>query len=309
MPLQKEAGRRRLVLTALVMACLLLITLFLRESADGLLHSVQEGSLGRMSPLQSLATRAVQPFQTGWRYVTGLWSAYDENEELEAKVQELQGQVVQLQEISQQNSDLKELLDFKGADIFPAGSTFVVARVIGRSPTKWEEWIQIDRGTADGLALNQPVVGAVGAVGQTPAGKGLVGKIVALSAHSAQVQLITDSQSSVAADIQGGSAEGILEGTITGSLLMDMVERDALVEEGSIVVTSGMGGIFPRGIPIGVVVGVGEESVDYYKQIEVQPQLKLRSLSEVMVITNPPAPVDLANGLPSDVSVAGESGQ
>lgn len=307
---QKGAGRRRLVLTVLVMASLLLVTLFLRESAGGFLHSVQTGGLGAMSPLQSIATRAVQPFQSGWRYVTGLWSAYEENEKLTAVVEELQGRVVELEEASEQNLDLKELLDFRDSGIFPEGSTFVVARVIGRSPTQWEEWIQIDRGTADGLAVNQPVVGALGAVGDSLAGKGLVGKVVAATAHSAQVQLILDSQSSVAAKVQGGTAEGVLKGSISGTLIMDYVERDQLVQEGVVVVTSGMGGIYPRGIPVGVVAGIGEEDVNIYKQIEVQPRLNLYGLAEVMIITNPPAQADLGEGfLPSGIQSGSGSGK
>lgn len=302
MSAQKEAGRRRLVFTVLVMASLLLVTLFLRESAGDFLHSVQTGGLGAMSPLQSVATRAVQPFQNGWRYVTGLWSAYEENEMLRAEVEELRGRVVELEETAEQNAGLKELLDFRDSEIFPQGSTFVVARVIGRSPTQWQEWIQIDRGTADGLAVNQPVVGAMGAVGGSLAGKGLVGKVVAVTAQSAQVQLILDSQSSVAAKVQGGTAEGVLQGSISGTLVMDYVERDQLVEEGAVVVTSGMGGIYPRGIPVGVVTGVGEEDVNIYKQIEVQPWLNLFGLAEVMVITNPPAAADLGEGfLPTGI--------
>ncbi|NLT35039.1 MAG: rod shape-determining protein MreC [Gaiellales bacterium] len=307
---QKGAGRRRLVFTVLVMASLLLVTLFLRESAGGFLHSMQTDGLGAMSPLQSLATRAVEPFQDGWRYVTGLWSAYEENEKLTAEVEELRGRVIELEEGAEQNRDLKELLDFRESGIFPEGSTFVVARVIGRSPTQWEEWLQIDRGTADGLAVNQPVVGAMGPVGNSPAGKGLVGKVVAVTAHSAQVQLILDSQSSVAAKVQGGTAEGILQGSLSRTLIMDYVERDQLVEEGVVVVTSGMGGIYPRGIPVGVVTGIGEEDVNIYKQIEVQPQLNLYGLTEVMVITNPPAETGLGEGfLPTGIQSGSGSGR
>lgn len=310
MQARKVAGRRRLVLTALVMASLLLVTLFLRESSGGLLHSVQTGSLGAMSPLQSIATRAVEPFQDGWRYVTGLWSAYDKNQELTAQVEELRGRVTELEESAQQNADLKELLDFRDSSIFPEGSTFQVARVIGRSPTKWEEWIQIDRGTADGVAVNQPVVGGMGASGETLAGKGLVGKVVAVTARSAQVQLIVDSESSVAAKVQGGTAEGILQGTISGALIMDYVERDQVVVEGVVIVTSGMGGIYPRGIPVGVVTGVGEEDVNIYKQIEVRSLLDLHGLDEVMVITNPPPEANLQEGfLPSGTQSGSGGGQ
>ncbi|OPZ78899.1 MAG: Cell shape-determining protein MreC precursor [Actinobacteria bacterium ADurb.Bin444] len=285
---QKELGRRRLVLTALVLTSLVLITLFLRETSDGALHRVQDAGLGTMSPIQSFATRAVQPFQEAWRYVSGLWSAYEENRELSAEVEVLRGQLIQMQEAGEENARLKQLLDFQESGIFPAGSTFCVARVIGRSPTRWQEWIQIDKGTADGLAVNQPVVGTAGPAGDSLSGKGLVGKVMSVTAHSAQIQLISDPESSVAALVQGTRAEGILEGSVTGHLLMDFVERDQPVVVGSVVITSGSSQVFPKGIPIGKVVSVGEEDVNIYKTIEVQAFVDVRSLEEVMVLTNPP---------------------
>ena len=188
----------------------------------------------------------------------------------------------------EENDRLKQLLDFRDAGIFPKGATFVVARVIGRSPTRWQEWVEIDKGSADGLALNQPVVGATVPADKSLSGKGLVGKIVAIAPHAAQVQLLIDSESSAAARVQESGAEGIVVWSDPGKLIMDFVERDQPVEAKQVVITSGMGGIFPSGIPIGVVESVGEEDVNIYKQIEVRPFVDFRGLEEVMVITNPP---------------------
>lgn len=284
MPPQKELGRRRLVLTALVLISLLLITLFLREASSGPLHGVQQGGFEAISPIQSVATRVIQPFQNAWRYVAGLSSAYEENQKLTAEVQKLRGQVMEMSEAAQENARLKELLEFQESSIFPAGSTFCAARVIGRSPTRWEDWIQIDKGSADGLAVNQPVVGATGPTDDSLAGKGLVGKVVAVTAHSAQVQLITDPEFSAAALVQDTRAEGILEGSVTDSLVMDYVERDELVVIGSVVITSGAGQLFPKGIPIGKVTSVGEEDVNIYKVVGVQPFVDVTALEEVMVL-------------------------
>src|SRR5665648_1082345 len=106
----------------------------------------------------------------------------------DSELEGLRGRVVQLEEADQENRRLKELLDFREAAIFPAGSEFVVARVIGRSPTRWQEWVHIDKGSADGLKLNQPVVGATNATGDSLSGKGLVGKVVGVSENVAQIQ-------------------------------------------------------------------------------------------------------------------------
>jgi rod shape-determining protein MreC len=162
-----------------------------------------------------------------------------------------------------------------------------VARVTGKSPTRWEAWVQIDKGSADGLEVDQPVVGATPMAGETLAGKGLVGKVVAVTPHSAQVQLITDSASSVAAKIQGSRAEGIVEGSVSGTLTMDFVDRDIVVDPKLVVVTSGFGGIYPPAIPIGIVADVSEEDVNIYKEIEIQAFVDFRVLEEVMVLILP----------------------
>ena len=199
----------------------------------------------------------------------------------------LQGEVVKLQEQGEENQRLKSLLDLQDKGTFPAGTDFVVARVIGKSPTRWEAWIQIDKGSADGLRVDQPVVGATPLAGETLAGKGLVGKVIEVTAHSAKVLLITDSESSVAAKIQGSRAEGIVEGSVSGRLIMDYVDRDISVDPKLVIVTSGFGGVYPADIPIGIVANVGEEDVNIYKEIEVQPFVDFRVLEEVMVLIVP----------------------
>jgi rod shape-determining protein MreC len=279
--------RRRALLTVLVVVSLLLLTVFFREPATGALHTVQQGGLGALSPLQSLASRAVQPFEDGWRWMGQALHANDQNQAMRVQLEELRGQLVTLQEASQENERLKGLLDMRQAGIFPQGATFVVARVIGKSPTKWQQWVQIDKGSAEGIVLNQPVVGATMPVAGSLSGKGLVGKVIAVAAHASQVQLVIDAGSSVAAVVQGTRAEGIVEGTVSGGLMMDYVERDKPVEEKLVVVTSGFGQIFPKGIPIGLVQTIGEVDVNSYKLIEVRPFVGFSSLEEVMVLTSP----------------------
>jgi rod shape-determining protein MreC len=101
------------------------------------------------------------------------------------------------------------------------------------------------------------------------------------------VQLITDSASSVAAKIQGSRAEGIVEGSVSGTLTMDFVDRDIVVDPKLVVVTSGFGGIYPPAIPIGIVADVSEEDVNIYKEIEIQAFVDFRVLEEVMVLILP----------------------
>jgi rod shape-determining protein MreC len=286
MPRNKVAWRR-VVFVVLIIASLAVLTVSFRETESGPVHAIQQGTAGLLAPMQSWGARIAQPFQDGYQWLTTLWSAHKDAERLTGQVQVLQGQVVQLQEQSEENQRLKSLLDLKDKGTFPAGTDFIVARVTVKSPTKWQAWIVIDKGSDDGLKVDQAVVGSTPLAGETLAGKGLVGKIVEVTAHSAKVQLITDSESSVAAKIQGPRAEGMVEGSVTGRVIMDYVDRDIKIDPKLVVVTSGYGGVYPSDIPIGIVSNVGEEDVNSYKNIEIQPFLDFRVLEEVMVLVVP----------------------
>jgi rod shape-determining protein MreC len=284
---RNEVAWRRLVFVFLIIASLAILTVSFRESESGPVRAVQEAGLSILSPLQSWGARAAEPFQDGYRWIRTLWSAHNEAERLAAELQALQGEAVKLKEQAEENRRLKSLLDLRDKGTFPEGTDFEVARVTGKSPTRWQAWVQIDKGSADGIKVDQPVVGATPMAGESLAGKGLVGKVIAVTAHSAQVQLITDSESSVAAKIQGFRAEGIVEGSVSGTLTMDFVDRDIVVEPKQVVVTSGYGGVYPPAIPIGIVADVGEEDVNIYKEIEVQAFVDFRVLEEVMVLILP----------------------
>jgi rod shape-determining protein MreC len=284
---RNEVVWRRLVFVILIIASLAILTVSFRETESGPVHAVQEAGLSLLSPLQSWGARVAEPFQDGYDWLRTLWSAHKEAERLAAQLQALQGEAVKLKEQAEENQRLKGLLDLRDKGTFPEGTDFEVARVIGKSPTRWQAWIQIDKGSADGVAVDQPVVGATPMAGESVYGKGLVGKVTAVTSHTAQVQLITDSESSVAAKIQEFRAEGIVEGSVSGTLTMDFVDRDIPVELNRVVVTSGYGGVYPPAVPIGIVADVGEEDVNIYKEIEVQPFVDFRVLEEVMVLILP----------------------
>jgi rod shape-determining protein MreC len=278
---------RRVVFVVLIIASLALLTVSFRESDSGLVYAVRQAGANALSPLQSWGARAAEPFQNGYEWTRTLWSAHERADRLQEELQLLQGEAVKLREQAEENQRLKSLLELRDKGTFPAGTDFEVARVTGKSPTRWEAWVQIDKGSADGIRVDQPVVGATPTAGESLAGKGLVGKVVAVFAHTAQVQLITDSESSVAAKIQGSRTEGIVEGSVSGRLIMDYVDRDLPVDPKLIIVTSGFGGIFPPAIPVGIVANVGEEDVNIYKEIEVQAFVDFRVLEEVMVLILP----------------------
>jgi rod shape-determining protein MreC len=286
MPRNKVAWRRA-VFVILIIASLALLTVSFRESESGPVHSIQQFGAGLLTPLQSWGAKIADPFQDGYQWFRTLLSAHKRADELEADVQMLQGKLIQLEEAAEENERLKGLLDLRDKGTYPDGTDFEIADVVVKSPTRWASWIMINKGSADGIRVGLPVVGATPAAGESLAGKGLVGKVTQVTAHTAQVVLITDSGPGVAAKIQGLRAEGIVEGSLSGSLTMDYVDRDIMVDPKLVIVTSGYGGIYPPDIPIGIVANVGEEDVNIYKEIEVQPFVDFRVLEQVMVLILP----------------------
>ena len=279
-----KSAWRRGIFAFLIIASLALLTVSFRETEEGVVHEVRQAFGSLLSPLQALGAKVAEPFQDGYDWFKSVWSAKNKADELEEQLDVLQGELITLVEQREENDRLKALLELREKATYPAGTEFLVARVIGKSPSRWEAWVLINKGTADGLKVGQPVVGATPTVGETTVGKGLVGKIVRADAHTARVQLITDSQSAVAAKIQGSRAEGIVHGSLQGTLTMDYVDRDLAVDPKLVVVTSGYGLAYPADVPIGLVMSVGEETINIYKEIELQSFVDFRVLEEVMVL-------------------------
>ncbi|NLO26979.1 MAG: rod shape-determining protein MreC [Actinobacteria bacterium] len=278
---------RRLVFVILIIASLALLTITFREADSGPVHTIQRAGAGILAPLQSWGAKVAKPFQDGYQWFKTLWSAHRRAERLEEELQILKGEAIKLEETVEEYKRLQGLLDLRDKGVYPDGTDFAVADVIAKSPSRWSSWVLIDKGTADGLRVGLPVVGATPMTGETLSGKGLVGKITEVTSNTAKVLLIIDSSSSVSAKIQGNRAEGIIEGSVSGDLTMDYVERDVAVDPKLVIVTSGYGPIYPADIPIGIVASVGEEDVNIYKEIEVQAFVDFRVLEEVMVLILP----------------------
>jgi rod shape-determining protein MreC len=136
--------------------------------------------------------------------------------------------------------------------------------------------VTIDKGTSAGLAVGMPVTDSNGAIGQ----------IVKCGPTSSTVRLITDENSAVSAMIQSSRAQGVLRGSVDGTLHLTLVRTDQMVEVGDTVVTSGLGGVFPKGLPVGKVLSVERTSGSLYYEIEVEPLSSTEGFEEVLVITS-----------------------
>ncbi len=206
------------------------------------------------------------------------------NEELEAEVARLQAQVIELQQQNSEIDILSALVDFARAN--PA-SDYVAANVIGRDPSPFLHYVIINRGSDDGLRRGMPVVTA----------QGLVGRIAAVIAGAARVQLLTDPNSVVNVRLQTAKASAVLEGSLTGEMTLTMIPQDVNVEPGELILTSGLGGNYPSNILIGQVTGVRSRSFDLFQTASVQPVVDFARLEIVLVIRNF-QPVDISPLIP-----------
>ncbi len=265
--------RNRIVFALLLILSVMILTLYFREGSNGILHRAQRYTVNIVVPLQSGVSRAVSPFKSAFQFVMNIGNLSDRNQMLEEENKNLKAKAVTLQRIRKENERLRKLLGFKEKTDF----TTIPAHVIGKSSTDWQAVIVLDQGRDDGVKKNMPIV----------IHGGLVGQVIDSSPKACRVQLITDQKSGVGVQIVGTSETGILQGQLSGELKVDFVSKDAKLEKGDKVVTSGLGGIFPKGIYVGKVKRVVKRPYSLFKDIKVESPVEFAKLEEVLIITNP----------------------
>ncbi len=198
-----------------------------------------------------------------------------ENRALRAEVERLTIENVRLSEVAAENALLREQLQYKrdnpSLDILSAG---VIGRVVGRDPSNLLSYLIIDRGTRDGVTTGMPVV--------TP--QGLVGRVTDVGERWAKVLLIIDASSSVNVLVQRSRATGVLQGRLGANPVMRYIAQGEDVQVGDIVLTSGLGGNFPKGQVVGQVVAVHQRDIELFQEAEVRPSVDFNRLEMVIVI-------------------------
>lgn len=195
------------------------------------------------------------------------------NAELEAQVSQLQAQLIELQQRVNETEILAALVDFSRSN---PESTYKAASVIGRDPSPFLHYIIINRGSNDDIRRGMPVV----------TNQGLVGRVDAVIADAARVQLITDPASAVNVYLQNADTNAVLYGSVTGDVSLDLISQNAAVESGDLILTSGLGGGYPADLIIGQVVTVRALEFELFQQATVQAAVDFSRLEIVLVITN-----------------------
>lgn len=238
---------------------------------------------GATRPLETIAFAPLQPIQRLLNNVsTGFITRSEQRREIEAlqaRVQELEQTVaayqvdlVRLREIERDYNRLSELLDYSTQ---AQGQELLVADVIGRDTSGFLRYIVINRGARDGVRVGQPVI----------SDRGLVGRVGDVTATAAWVRLAIDQDSAINARMQNTRTEGTVVGQLAGGMRMQFIPQEAVIEEGDLVLTSGLGGNFPADIVIGQVASVRAQEAELFQEAEIRPTVDFDRLELVSVIT------------------------
>jgi rod shape-determining protein MreC len=239
---------------------------------------------GYLSPLFNGALQPVFGVQ-GWLYTrfqamqdflnapADIASLRQENAQLRAENASLQTEIIALQQQVSEIELLSALLDFARAR---PENAYQAAAVIGQDPSPFLHYVIINRGSDDGIRRGMPVV----------AQQGLVGRVAQVTASAARVELITDPAAQVSVRLQPSDVDGVLSGSITSDLVIDLIPQDAQLQAGDLVFTSGIGGTYPGNILIGQVSNVRQEATALFQSASVQPVVDFTRLEIVLIIVN-----------------------
>jgi rod shape-determining protein MreC len=266
-----RSSNQRLLLIFFVFATLVGIVL----NEAGYLESLEGLILRLISPLQTRLATVVETSGGLFRAARDLRDLRQRNEELEKQYAQLVIENVALREAAQENATLRSFFDFAQQHPgFQLVGGEIKAHVIGRDPSNFFRYLIIDAGEAQGVKRGMPVV--------VP--RGLVGRVQSVGPNWAKVLLITDPRSSVSVLIQTSRVTGQVQGRVDGDLVMKYIPQEETVSEGEIVLTSGLGGNFPKGLVIGQVRTVHRRDSDMFQQAIVRPTVDFDRLEMVLVI-------------------------
>ena len=239
------------------------------------------GSKGAWNPFEQAVVEVIAPFQKAIKFsldfTEGVWlkyfrliDAHNENLRMKDEISSLKMENFRYRELLATHNRLQKLLQFKETTDYQV----LAAQVIGRDPSGWFKSVIIDKGGRSGIKINMPVVNS----------DGVVGRLVSVSYNYAKVLLVIDQNSAVDCIIQRSRDNGIVKGLSSKVCVLDYVLKTSDVRVGDVVVTSGLGRVFPKGIPVGEVIEVRDPPGDLFKDVKIRPSVDFSKLEELLVI-------------------------
>ncbi|MGA7827784.1 MAG: rod shape-determining protein MreC [Geobacteraceae bacterium] len=258
----------RIVIGIALLAALLFYSLQLRQKEHT--TAFERAVLTVSAPVGALVFRVNDFFAGIWNNYISLVNVRKENDRLRETVKQLNTRVIQSHEAVLDNERLQKLLNLRNSLHVPS----IAARVIGEDVTPWFRTIIIDRGSVDGVREGMPVV----------ASGGVVGRVVRVASTSSRLLLLTDNASAIAATVQRSRARGVVKGKSGQLCSLEFSQRGEDVKVGDVIVTSGIGGVFPHALPLGEVTMVKKGEYGIFQTVELRPFVSMSHLEEVLVL-------------------------
>lgn len=235
---------------------------------------IERGLMTAFSPVLKPTSRVSGFFEHTWDNYINLVSVRQENIRLRDDIKGLNTRIVTAEETQLANKRLEKLLGMKNS----LKTATLPVSVVGEDVSSWFKTLLVDRGSSDGIADGMAVVSADGVVGQ----------IIKVAPTSARILLLTDHASGIAATIQRSRARGVVKGKGDGLCSLEFTTREEDVKVGDVVITSGIGGVFLKGVPIGEVTMVKRGEYGIFQTVTIRPTAKISHLEEVLVVLRAP---------------------
>jgi rod shape-determining protein MreC len=234
------------------------------------LNGPQRLALDLIGKGQYVITRLTTGVANVWADYIGLLHVRDENKRLQEELDKFKETNIKYREAVATNVRLSKLLQIK--DSLPPPT--LTAQIVGRDPSLWFRTIIIDRGSSEGVEKGMPVVTV----------EGVVGQILDTSPNYSKVLLANDPNSAIDVLVQKNRVQSILKGNGSTGFNLLYVLKNADVEKGDAIVTSGLGDIFPKGLPVGKVSEATKSKRGMFQQIDVEPSVDFSQLEYLIII-------------------------
>ncbi|MEE9543609.1 MAG: rod shape-determining protein MreC [Thermodesulfobacteriota bacterium] len=261
--------RHQVILLSIVICLFSLHMALTQKKKIGGARMVERTASRIFSPLQMAFLGTYNAISNTWANYIFLVGLNEENKAQQERLLALVEENNRLLELENENQRLKKILAFKEKADFDA----VGARILAFNLSGWTKTIKLNKGAKDGIIEDMPVISPTG----------IVGRIIETTAGSSIALLITDPRSNIDVIVQRTRVRGIAEGNGSGGLSLKYIRDLDDVRPGDKVVTAGSSGIFPGGLVVGKVTRAEKSGDNFFKQIEIQPDVALRKLEEVLI--------------------------
>jgi rod shape-determining protein MreC len=270
--------RNRVLLTSGVLLILSLHLISTGVHTGDLAARPESAFLAVISPVTGTFTHLSDGASSVTRDYVDLIHVRSENALLRNELAKVKSDQARLAELEVENKHLGELLALRDA----LGTNAVAANVIGSDANGIQRTLVLASGSSNGLSPGMAVL----------ANEGVVGKIIAVSPNASRVLMIDDHNSALDGFDQRTRARGIVAGLVDDGVIMKYADRSQDIRTGDSIVTSGLDGIFPRGLLVGTIKSVRRDGAGLFLGVKITPAVDFRQLEQVLILTQPPPHLD-----------------